>query len=362
MAAPALEVIVQSKRDRRAAAIPVFFLACLLVCTRVWGYERDKSDVVTLKNGDHITGDIVSLEYGMLTLNTDKAGTVHIEWPSVRSVSSKFAFGVERRGGAKFYGVITTSSDGASLVVGSGEAAEPVPMQEVDRISRFSLSFWNRINGNLAIGVTYTKTGDTTVGSLNFESHYRSTAVDASLSFDANTTRTSSGDDSLRALLSGFVTFLRPSRNFWGLVGSLERDQQLGIDARISGGAVVGRRFVQLPVTELTGVAGAVVSQESVTGKYEDKTSLEGVLGVYWRVFKFTDPKTHLTLGAFLYPSFTESDRYRANGNLSLTHELIGDFTVGLTAYWSADTHPPDATAAKSDYGLTFNLGYEFGQ
>ena len=362
MAASVLEVITRSKRDRRAASTAVFFFACLLVCARLWGYERDKSDVVTLKNGDHITGDIVSLEYGVLTLKTDKAGTVYIEWPSVRSVSSKFAFGVERRGGAKFYGVVTTSSDGATLVVGSGEAAVPVPMQDVDRISRFSWSFWNRIHGNLAIGFTYTKTGDTTVGSLNFDSHYRSTAIDASLSLDANTTRTSSGEDSFRALLSGFVTFLRPSRNFWGLVGSLERDQALGIDARLTGGAVVGRRFVQLPITELTGIAGVVVSQESVTGKYEDKASLEGVLGAYWRVFKFTDPKTHLTLGAFLYPSFSESDRYRANGSLSLTRELIGDFTVGLTGYLSADTHPPDATAAKSDYGLTFNLGYEFGQ
>ena len=78
-------------------------------------------------------------------------------------------------------------------------------------------------------------------------------------------------------------------------------------------------------------------------------------MGAYWRVFKFTDPETSLTLGVALYPSLTESDRYRGNGNLSLT-------TLGLTAYFSADSHPPDPTARRSDYGLTFNIGYEFGQ
>ena len=78
-------------------------------------------------------------------------------------------------------------------------------------------------------------------------------------------------------------------------------------------------------------------------------------------MFKFTDPKTQLNLGVFFYPSLTESDRYRGNGTLSLTYKIAGDFTLGVTAYFSADSHPPDPNAATSDYGLTFNLGYSFG-
>jgi hypothetical protein len=85
-------------------------------------------------------------------------------------------------------------------------------------------------------------------------------------------------------------------------------------------------------------------------------------LGASWRVFRFADPETSLILGVALYPSLTESNRYRGNGNLSLTHKIAGDFTLGLTAYFSADSHPPDPTAEKSDYGVTFNIGYEFGQ
>jgi hypothetical protein len=337
--------------------------ASVLVCGLASAYDRDKSDVITMRNGDHISGDIVGLEYGKLAVKTDKMGTLSIEWPSVRSVSSKFAFAIERRGGAKFYGTIATSEDGAALLVTSTEGSTAqMPMADVERISRYSLSFWNRINGNLSVGFTYTKASDTTVGSVNLVSYYRSTAIDGTLNFNSNTTKTSENGTSYRAQLTSTVIFVRQSANFWGLVGSLERDQELGINARLTGGAVLGRRFLQRDATEVTGIAGLVVSQESVTGSAEQETSLEAVLGGVWRVFKLTDPETSLTLGISIYPSLTESGRWRSSGNLNLTHKIAGDFTLGLSGYLSTDSRPPDPTAQKSDYGLTFNLGYEFGQ
>jgi hypothetical protein len=224
------------------------------------------------------------------------------------------------------------------------------------------LSFWNRINGNLSVGFTYTKASDTAVGSVNLVSYYRSTAIDGTLNFNSNTTKTSENGTSYRAQLTSTLIFVRQSANFWGLVGSLERDQELGINARLTGGAVLGRRFLQREATEVTGVAGLVVSQESITGSAEQETSLEAVLGGVWRVFKLTDPETSLTLGISIYPSLTESGRWRSSGNLNLTHKIAGDFTLGLSGYVSTDSRPPDPTAQKSDYGLTFNLGYEFGQ
>jgi len=337
--------------------------ASVLACGLASGYDRDKSDVITMRNGDHITGDIVGLEYGKLEVKTDKMGTLSIEWPSVRSVSSKFAFAIERRGGDKFYGSIATNADGDVLQIAAtdGTSAQ-IPMADVERISRYSLSFWNRINGNLSVGLTYTKASATTVGGVNLVSYYRSTAIDGTLNFNSNTTKTAESGTTYRAQLTGTVIFVRPSPNFWGLVGSLERDQELGIDARLTGGAVLGRRFLQRSETEVTGFGGLVVSRESVTGSSEQKTSLEAVVGGVWRVFKFTDPETSMTLGLSIYPSLTESGRVRSSGNLSLTHKIAGDFTLGLSGYVSTDSRPPDPTAQKSDYGLTFNLGYEFGQ
>jgi len=354
--------MIRTRQLRQPAArLLLLLLGCVLASGLAWGYARDKSDVVTLRNGDHISGDIVSLEFGILTLKTDNMSTLSIEWPAVRSITSKFAFAIERRGGTKYAGVITTSADGADLVVNSESGTARFPMEEVERISRFSPRFWDRINGALAVGFSYTKSSAIQVGSVNFNSAYRSQTVDGTLTFSSNTTKDSSGTTTNRDLLTGGVMFLRQSRNFWGLLGSLERDQTLGIDARLVGGAALGRRFLQTPYTELTGIAGIVATEEWIVNDPTSKSSLEAVVGGSWQVFKFIDPKTRLDLGLYLFPSLTESGRVRSTGNLSLTHKFPHDWTLGLTGYLSYDNRPPEPTAEKSDYGVTFNLGWSFG-
>ena len=57
------------------------------------------SDIVTLRNGDRLTGEILSVEHGQLALKTDALGTVYIEWPQVTGLSSRFPFMVEHLGG-----------------------------------------------------------------------------------------------------------------------------------------------------------------------------------------------------------------------------------------------------------------------
>ncbi len=349
-------------RPQRYGAVLLLLLGSVLVSGLAWGYARDKTDVVILRNGDHLSGDIVSLEFGILTLKTDNMSTLSIEWPAVRSVTSKFGFAIERRDGSKYHGSIATSADGAYLTVESEQGAARIPLEEVERISRLSPQFWDRINGELGVGFSYTKSSSVQVSNINFNANYRSTTVDGSLAFSSNTTRDSSGKTTNRELLTSGVMFLRPSRNFWGLLASLERDQSLGIDARLVGGAALGRRFVQTPFTELTGIAGLVGTEEWIVDKPDPKASVEAVVGGSWQVFKFIEPKTRLNLSLYVFPSLTESGRYRSTGDLSLTHKFPHDITLGLTGYLSYDNQPPEPTAEKSDYGVTFDVGYTFGQ
>ena len=133
-------------RQLRRAAAALWLLVNLLPCGLAWGYARDKTDIVMLRNGDRLTGDIVSLEFGILTLKTDNMSTLSIEWPAVRSVTSKFGFTIERRNGSKYHGVIATSEDGTELTVTSEDGVVQIPVDEVERISRLSPNFWNRID------------------------------------------------------------------------------------------------------------------------------------------------------------------------------------------------------------------------
>jgi hypothetical protein len=49
----------------------------------------EKTDVVVLVNGNAVTGEVKSLEFGVLRYSTDSMGTVSIDWEDIVSVSSQ---------------------------------------------------------------------------------------------------------------------------------------------------------------------------------------------------------------------------------------------------------------------------------
>ncbi len=42
-----------------------------------------KTDIVTLYNGDRVTGELKSMYVGLLEINTNSMGTIQIEWQEI---------------------------------------------------------------------------------------------------------------------------------------------------------------------------------------------------------------------------------------------------------------------------------------
>ena len=71
------------------------------------------------------------------------------------------------------------------------------------------------------------------------------------------------------------------------------------------------------------------------------------------------DISTHITL----YPSLTESGRYRLKSDFKYRQELVTDIFVSLSGWYSFDNKAPigiDATVRQDDYGLVTSLGWDF--
>ena len=64
--------------------------------------QADKTDVVFLKNGDRVTGEVRSLDRGILEFSTDHMGTVYIEWSDIREIVSATGEAVELTSGRRF--------------------------------------------------------------------------------------------------------------------------------------------------------------------------------------------------------------------------------------------------------------------
>jgi Protein of unknown function, DUF481 len=351
---------VSMTRRFRQLALLVLMTLFPLSCIAALTFEREKTDVVIMKNGDRITGEIASLQYGIMQLKTSNMGTISIEWPAIRSVESKYTFFVELIGGQRYYGHIRTDNVGDFVIAADEGAGANIPMIEVARLSQVESGFWDRIHGSLAVGYNFTKSSDISISSLNFNTTYRAPHLESTLAVNSMSTKSPDSGTTDREQIAYVVRFVRPAKTYWLALSSLDRNEELGIEGRVQLGGAIGRMIMQRSYAEISGVAGLSFNQEWITGTQGEQSSIEGVLGGEWRVFRFSYPDTTLNSSLLFFPSLTESGRYRSEINVTLSREIIEDLTLELSYYNSYDSDPPNADAASSDYGIVTSLGYKF--
>jgi len=327
--------------------------------------QRANTDVITLKNGDRVTGEILQLEYGLLRLETDDMGTINIEWAAIADIQSNYTFDVQIAGGLRHAGRIDTSDDGSELVIRDEGTGRSVALASVVRIDELETGFWHRLSGSMSVGFDYAKSTGIRTGNLNISSSYQGDEVKATLDISASETSSPDTETSQRENLTSTVQFQRERPSFVMLLNTLERNDELGIDARLTSGAGLARYFAQDQDSEVMLFVGGVANREwthAGDGSFdEDETqsSVEGVLGATWRIFRFGDPDVSLSSSAFLYPSITESGRHRGNLDVSLRREIISDLFFDLSFYESYDSDPPSG-GETTDYGFVTSVGYKF--
>ena len=74
----------------------------------------EKTDVVVLRNGDRITGEVKELVQGRLELKTDSMETIYIQWDAIAQVTSDQHLEVEMETGEKFFGPLSPAPEAGS--------------------------------------------------------------------------------------------------------------------------------------------------------------------------------------------------------------------------------------------------------
>ena len=133
---------------------------------------REKTDVVVLKNGDHLTGEVKGLEYARLRLKTDTMETVYVKWEEVAQVTSKYSFELELENGLRFFGSLGTPAEAGMVSVIESERTVGLALDQVVRIRPIKQRFWKRIDGSFSLGLSFTKASDVLRFSLNADARY----------------------------------------------------------------------------------------------------------------------------------------------------------------------------------------------
>ena len=139
------------------------FVLCSILTLAVPVFARDKTDVVVMKNGDHLTGEVKGLDAGVLYVNMDYIlGTSSVQWSKIDHIESKQLFLVKTENGSVYTGTLSTAETGSGRPVKIEVAETPEHKVTIDRVqivqmAETSEKFWQRFNGTINSGITYSK-------------------------------------------------------------------------------------------------------------------------------------------------------------------------------------------------------------
>jgi hypothetical protein len=120
-----------------------------------------KTDVVVLRSGDRMTGEITELDRGRLTFKTDDMGTLAVEWDKVTSVTASATFEVHELDGGQYFGSLRPGPRDGDLTVVPATGAETVlPLSRVLRIERLGATVWQRLDGSIDAGASYASSSE----------------------------------------------------------------------------------------------------------------------------------------------------------------------------------------------------------
>jgi len=320
-----------------------------------------KTDVITLDNGDHITCELKELERGKLRCKTDAMGDVYIKWEHIVAIDTDKTLEVEMASGQRYFGSIHPGEAEQDMVVSVGAASTSVRRENVAFVKQLNPTFWGKLDGNIDLGATFTQADAQFDYSLNATTLYtgRNDQVEVNLSSlikrrdDATTTNR-------QTLTGSWSRNLRWQRWFGIAVGGYEHNDELDLDLRATGGYGIGRYLAQTNRWTWSAYAAGVYTRERFAGQDPDTNNLELGMATDLQVFTFGDHDTDISTSFVFLPSLSSAGRFRLSLNSSIKREVLKDFYFSVDLYETYDSDPPLAGAKKNDLSVTMSLGWKY--
>jgi hypothetical protein len=316
-----------------------------------------KTDAVVLVNGDRITGEIKGMARGKLDYLTDDAGRLSIQWTKLVQVTSPNRFEIETAEGRRYFSPLLAPERGepGALRLDDGDT---LLIPEVVSIVPLSHAFVSRLQAYLDVGVTVAKSNSARTLTVDGFVQYRGEQAGTSLAFDTYGQDAADSAATSRASLklTGDLYVGRWTPKLWG---QTEKNDELGLQQRLSLGAGTAYAAVRSNWTELSAEAGLIGLQED----YADGApafSMTGLVSVTWEAFRYDSPKLDAGVSVAAYPYLTDLGRVRLESSLRVKYELVKDFNVGLSVSDTYDSRPPDPAASSNDYLLTMTIGWSY--
>ena len=318
-----------------------------------------KTDIIVLRNGDHITCEIVQMSQGKLQAKTDDAGTLSIEWAKVASVTTAAHYDVTMRDGRRLFGRLRPAASGALELFVDGGPATILAMADIVWFAQIKNTFWSRFDGSFDLGGSYTRSSGVADVAFDADARYRRPAYSYAASFSTNLTRQEDEHTTTRYSLKVNYTKFHSHQWFISPFGLFESNRDLGFTFRGTGAFSVGRYVLQNNRAELVLAGGMAAGREHPVDT-ETVTNVDALAAAEFSLFTYDYPTTRIDLTTLVFPSLDDPGRVRINADAKIKRELFKDFYVSLSTYDAFDNKPKTAEARRNDFGAALSFGWTF--
>jgi putative salt-induced outer membrane protein YdiY len=349
------------------AVILAFAFASAAVATR--------ADVVTLKNGDRVTGTLVSVTGGTLELKSDVLGDLKIPLAKVATFTADKPVVVVVKGQSAVHGQLelTASGDwqvtenGKSQSIAAANAQLVMPADAYQTLMDHHAAPWQDWKGTASLGYSIQR-GDqqtnnfaTTVAAVRerpatpiFESHWRtnfglttllSHDSQAGVSVTSNTLTTSLRQD-----------YLFTPSNFAFALAQIDHVGAQGLYLRQTYGGGLGHDFINKSKFTLSALGGITfVHEKFFTGVYDQTAAAF----VGERVGIQISKAVRLDHTFDIYPNLSATGQYRFDTSTTLSAKLSNRFSLntGIVDLYLSN---PAVGSQSNNVAFTTGLGYTF--
>ncbi|MCB1018789.1 MAG: DUF481 domain-containing protein [Bryobacterales bacterium] len=340
------------------------------------------ADVITLKNGDRLTGSVISSDAKVLKMKTEFVGEIEIQWEAITSIDSPEKLYVTSEDGQTLVGPVKTDQEKLSVATAeSGVVEAPLATvaavrnqeaydaheAEIERLRNPKLTdFWR---GFFDSGLAMTAGNATTTTFSNAAGAVRETQRDKvnlyftsvyakaeTLNSATNETLTSTTANATRGG-SRYEVNVNDKTFVFGFV-DLEFDEFQALDLRNVIGGGVGRHIIKNERTTFDLFGGASFNNEFFQNDIRRK-SAEVVVGetLSYQV----NGRTSLTERFAIYPNMSEVGEARMQFDTSLTTDIFKWLGWNLT-FSDRFLSNPVPGRQKNDVLLTTGVRMIFGK
>ncbi len=325
--------------------------------------SHGQTDSLIFTNNDVIVGEIREMNGGILRIETDYSDSdFTIEWDKIAEFHSSQFYTIALEDKSIYTSATLKTVKPGTMQITSPDGNREVAFIEIVYLRELDSSFWSKLSANIDLGFSLTKANNLRQYNARAGLGYKTdkwilsgtySQVKSNQDDAASTERMDASLGADYQLKNSF--FIGSSINF------LSNNEQL-LNLRTTSQLGLGYYMIRSGTMYWSGFTGLAINNEDYTTNPEtpdvssDRQSMEGVLGLELNMFDIGDLNIFTNL--YLYPSLTETGRYRVDYRFDIKYDLPLDFYIkgGLT--FNFDNRPIDG-ASEMDYVVQTGFGWE---